>query len=152
MGRGKSISIVNLVEEQQALDHRDTELGEIALHYPGLGPNNSPAKEAWVSLIHINPGRKSTFHLHPENEEFFFVISGTGICCERHEEEVYEYPITANDLIVAPQGVAKQIINSGTEVIRLIQVYAPPPDAPSLEHIVENEELAVHIEGSGKLM
>jgi len=152
MSRGKSIHIVNLVKEQKALDHKDTELGEIALHYPGLGPHNSPAKEAWVSLIHVKPGRKSTFHLHPKNEEFFFVISGEGICRERHEEQVYEYAVSADDLIVAPQGVAKQIINTGSDVMRLVQVYAPPPAAPSLEHIVENEEFAVHIEGSGKLM
>ena len=151
MSRGKSIHIVNMVQEQEALDHHDTELGEVALHYPGLGPNNSPAKQAWVSLIVMKPGRKSTFHMHPENEEFFFVISGEGTCLERHEGEVYEYPIGADDLIVAPEGVAKQLINTGDELLRLIQVYAPPPAAESLEHIVENEELSVHIEGSGKL-
>lgn len=149
--RGEAISIVNLVEEQRALDHHDTELGEIALHYPGLGPHNSPASEAWVSLIHIKPGRKSTFHQHPQNEEFFFVISGNGHCRELVGDETKEYPIRANDLIVAPKGVAKQLLNTGEELMRLIQVYAPPPAAASLEQLVENEELAVHIEGSGRL-
>lgn len=149
--RGTSINVVNLVEEQEALDHRDTELGEIALHYPGLGPNNSLAKQAWVSLIHIKPGRKSTFHLHPKNEEFFFVIEGSGVVRERVDGQVQVHPIKANDLIVAPMGQPKQIENTGAVVMRLIQVYSPPPQAPSLESIVENEELAVHIEGSGRL-
>lgn len=149
--RGQAIAIVNLIEEQRALDHHDTELGEIALHYPGLGPHNSPATDAWVSLIHIKPGRKSTFHEHPKNEEFFFVISGSGHCREMVDNEVKEYPIRANDLIVAPKGVAKQLLNTGDELMRLIQVYAPPPAAESLEKLVENEELAVHIEGSGRL-
>ncbi len=149
--RGTSINILNVVEEQKPLDHRDTELGEIALHYPGLGPNNSLAKQAWVSLILIKPGRKSTFHLHPQNEEFFFVISGNGVVRERVDGNVVVHPISDNDLIVAPMGQPKQIENTGEEVMRLIQVYSPPPKAPSLESIVENEELAIHIEGSGKL-
>lgn len=104
-----------------------------------------------MSLILIKPGRKSTFHLHPQNEEFFFVISGNGVVRERVDGNVVVHPISDNDLIVAPMGQPKQIENTGEEVMRLIQVYSPPPKAPSLESIVENEELAIHIEGSGKL-
>lgn len=151
MPRGKTISIVDMVAEQEALDHRDTELGEIAMHYPGLGPNNSLARQAWVSLILIKPGRKTTFHIHPQNEEFFFVIAGKGVVRERDGEEVIEHAIGANTLIVAPMGQAKQIENTGGEIMRLMQVYAPPPAAPSLQHIVENEEVSIHIEGSGRL-
>lgn len=151
MSRGSTISIVNMVEEQEALDHRDTELGEIAMHYPGLGPNNSLASQAWVSLILIKPGRKTTFHIHPQNEEFFFVISGNGVVRERDGDKVIEHAINANTLIAAPMGQAKQIENTGTEMMRLVQVYSPPPKAPSLEAIVENEEVSIHIEGSGRL-
>ena len=152
MPRGKTISIVDMVAEQEALDHRDTELGEIAMHYPGLGPNNSLATQAWVSLILMKPGRKTTFHIHPQNDEFFFVISGDGVVRERDGERVLEHAIGPNTLIVAPMGQAKQLENTGDAMMRLIQVYAPPPAALSLEHIVENEEISVHIEGSGRLV
>lgn len=147
MPRGKQLVILSPMEEQEPLDHRDALSGErIALHWEGIGPRNG-GREAWVSLIRLDPGSKSTLHVHPENDEFFVVVEGAGVVREEHAGEIDEYSIARWDIILAPKGVAKQIENTGTETMMLVQVYAPPPPASTLEEILENHEIAVHLDG-----
>lgn len=148
MARGELLTIINPIEEQEPFHHPDKLSGEeIALHWPGIGPRQG-SSNAWVSVIQMEPGRSSTFHLHPENEEFFVVAQGRGLVREGDGEKVTnEYGIGPYDIIFAPEGIAKQILNTGEAPMRLIQVYAPPPKSDTFEGILRNEELAVHLDG-----
>jgi mannose-6-phosphate isomerase-like protein (cupin superfamily) len=146
MPRGKHLVIVNPLKEQAPLDHRDKQSGRrIALHWDGVGPSQG-AEQAWVSLIQIGPGDESTLHIHPEQEEFFIVVEGSGVIRELVKGKLVAHALERYDIVLAPKGTAKQIRNTGTEPMVLIQVYAPIPQARRIQDIVSDHEIAVHLD------
>jgi mannose-6-phosphate isomerase-like protein (cupin superfamily) len=147
MQRGKQLTIVNPVREQEPFHHPEAEAdGEIALHWDGIGPR-SGVRSAWVSLIELHPGKASTFHAHPTNDEFFVVVAGRGVAREQTQEGPVEYEIEPYDIVMAPRGVPKQVANTGDASLMLVQIYAPAPAASTIAEVVENDELAVHWSG-----
>lgn len=147
MPRDQKLVIVSPLKEQDPLDHRDALSGKrIALHWEGIGPRLG-SHRAWVSLLRMDPGNVTTLHVHPQNDEFFVVVEGTGCVREEDAGQIVEHPLDRYDILLAPQGVAKQIVNTGEETMTLVQVYAPSPPASTLEEVLENHETAVHLDG-----
>jgi mannose-6-phosphate isomerase-like protein (cupin superfamily) len=145
MARGRRLRIISPTKEQEPFHHPDLDgVGEIALHWEGVGPG-SGVTSAWVSLIELHPGRSSTLHAHPANEEFYVVVAGRGTAREPCGDELLEYAIEPYDIVMAPRGVPKQVANTGNSSLMLVQVYAPAPPAASIEEIVETDELATHL-------
>ena len=80
------------------------------------------AQKLGYNVTEIPPGFAAfPFHNHRNNEEMFFVLSGTGevrIGSERH-------PLRAGDFVACPPGdqsTAHQIINTGTTDLRFLAV------------------------------
>jgi uncharacterized cupin superfamily protein len=87
------------------------------------------ARKLGYNITAVPPGKRAwPFHNHPDKEEMFFVLQGSGHVRIGHEK----YPIRAGDLIACPAGgkdTAHQIINTGTEELRYLAV--------STEHALE---------------
>lgn len=85
------------------------------------------ASKLGYSVMVIEPGFKACpFHNHHVNEEMFLVLSGSGSL--RFGEVTYD--IVADDIIACPPGgaeVAHQIINTGTEPLKVLCVSTNEP-------------------------
>jgi mannose-6-phosphate isomerase-like protein (cupin superfamily) len=68
--------------------------------------------------------------VHPDTDQLFICVAGQG-------EAVLEgksSPVNANDLVFVRAGTRHNIVNGGTEPLRLITIYAPPEHAPGTVH------------------
>jgi mannose-6-phosphate isomerase-like protein (cupin superfamily) len=86
----------------------------------------SPALDAAVESIAVGlsiipPGSRSDCVGHPERE-MFYVLHGEGTL--RVEEELE--PIGAGAAIWVPANVTHQLINTGSEVLKVLWVLSPP--------------------------
>lgn len=77
------------------------------------------SEKLYVNIDDVEPGAKSTkYHNHSAQEEFFLILSGSGIL--RINEA--EHPVKQGDFVAKPagKGIAHQFINTGTEVLSIL--------------------------------
>lgn len=78
-------------------------------------------EKIYVNVDYVKPGGKSVkYHSHSKQEEFFLIMSGTGIlkiCGD-------EITIKAGDVISKPAGksIAHQFINNGSNILQILDV------------------------------
>lgn len=75
--------------------------------------------------VHINTIRPGTAsgprHYHSTSENAFFVLSGQGSIVVGSDE----YQVEAGDFLFIPQNVPHSVSNTGTDEMRLIEIYSP---------------------------
>ena len=78
-----------------------------------LAPRNAPGAVARQSLAEatLPPGAATEPHFHPNTEELYYLLRGTGLL--RFPES--ERAVGPGDAIPIPPGVAHQIVNTGAE-------------------------------------
>ncbi len=86
-----------------------------------------------IAKIILPPGKASLLHYHPEAEESYHILSGTG-CVKLGDEES---PLVPGDTILIPPPLPHKIWNNGTEDLIFIAACAP---AWELENSVFLEE------------
>lgn len=74
------------------------------------------------------PGCKIDEHSHPAGMEAMYCMSGHGTAMV----DGVTYEFRPNTMIVAPPNVVHQIINTGTELLRVLCVFSPPVTGASL--------------------
>ncbi|WP_312693751.1 cupin domain-containing protein [Caproiciproducens sp.] len=75
----------------------------------------------YVNMDFVKPGGKSTkYHFHSQQEEFFMIMSGSGLLRMNGEE----VQIGKGDVISKPAGkeIAHQFINNGSEILQILDV------------------------------
>lgn len=78
-------------------------------------------EKIYVNIDYVKPGGESVkYHAHSKQEEFFLIMSGTGLL--RIDGE--EVEIKAGDVISKPAGreIAHQFINSSSEILQILDV------------------------------
>ena len=80
-------------------------------------------KRVQVVLMSLEPGEEIGMETHRADQTTFFV-RGTGQAIVDGEKAT----VTANHMIVIPQGAEHNIINKGKEPLKLFSVYAPPAE------------------------
>jgi quercetin dioxygenase-like cupin family protein len=81
------------------------------------------AKSLEVRLTEMMPGQIHELHEHAV-EEVIVVLSGRGL---HIEEEGEEHVIGPNDVIYIPAGVKHKHQCIGTEKLKILVIFAPPP-------------------------
>jgi uncharacterized cupin superfamily protein len=77
------------------------------------------SEKIYVNVDHLKPGARSVkHHSHSRQEEFFLILKGNGIL-RMGDEEI---PVKQGDFVAKPAGkdIAHQFINSGSEVLRIL--------------------------------
>ncbi|MBB5710175.1 cupin domain-containing protein [Sphingomonas xinjiangensis] len=93
------------------------------------GKNNFFQKEVYLDdniqivLMHLQPGEEIGEETHPADQTTFFV-SGEG----QAVVDGSRTKVVANRLIVIPKGAKHNIINKGSEPLKLFSIYAPPAE------------------------
>lgn len=81
----------------------------------------------YVNMDYVKPGAASTkYHSHSKQEELFLIMKGNGIL--RMDGE--EMPVCEGDVVSKPAGkdIAHQFINTGSEVMQILDVGTREPD------------------------
>lgn len=79
-----------------------------------------------VGLNAFEPGQSHALHAHAGMDKLYHVLEGDGLFLL----EGRELPMTAGDLLVAPEGVPHGVRNSGTTRLVVLAVLAPAPHRP----------------------
>ncbi len=73
-------------------------------------------------LMTIPPGGDIGVEAHPNVEQLIFIVEGRG----KAVLESTESPLAPGDVVVVPPGTKHDVVNSGSEPLRIYTVYAPP--------------------------
>ena len=76
-----------------------------------------------VGLNAFEPGQEHALHAHAGQDKVYHVLEGAG----RFLLEGRELEMKAGDLLVAPEGVAHGVRNTGTSRLLVLAVLAPAP-------------------------
>jgi uncharacterized cupin superfamily protein len=77
------------------------------------------SEKIYVNIDYVKPGAKSVkYHSHSRQEEFFFILKGSGILRMKGEE----VPVKQGDFVAKPAGldIAHQFINNGSEILQIL--------------------------------
>jgi quercetin dioxygenase-like cupin family protein len=78
-----------------------------------------------VGLNAFEPGQSHALHAHAGMDKLYYVVEGEGMFLL----EGTELPMRAGDALVAPDGVAHGIRNTGGARLLVMAVLAPAPSA-----------------------
>ena len=73
-------------------------------------------------LMSLKAGEEIGTEIHLNNDQFFRFESGVGECLI--DENVYH--VKEADVIVVPAGAEHNVINTGTETLKMYTIYGPP--------------------------
>jgi mannose-6-phosphate isomerase-like protein (cupin superfamily) len=76
-----------------------------------------------VGLNAFEPGQAHALHAHHGMDKVYHVVQGSGVFLL----EGHELAMTAGDLLVAPDGVAHGVRNTGSERLLVLAILAPAP-------------------------
>ena len=76
-----------------------------------------------VGLNCFEPGQSHALHSHPGMDKVYQVVEGSGLFLL----EGRELPMSAGDLLVAPEGVPHGVRNSGPGRLLVLAILAPSP-------------------------
>ena len=76
-----------------------------------------------VGLNAFEPGQEHVLHAHAGQDKVYQVIEGEGLFLL----EGRDLPMSAGDLLVAPEGVAHGVRNTGSGRLLVLAILAPAP-------------------------
>ena len=76
-----------------------------------------------VGLNAFEPGQEHALHAHAGQDKVYLVVEGSGLFLLAGNE----LPMTAGDLLVAPENVAHGVRNTGAGRLLVLAVLAPAP-------------------------
>ena len=87
-----------------------------------LDLSNAPVNNQSLAEATLPPGTATAPHLHPQTEEFYYVLRGEGLM--RIDDDVKA--VGSGDAILIPKGSSHQLKNMGTEDLVILCCCAPP--------------------------
>jgi mannose-6-phosphate isomerase-like protein (cupin superfamily) len=81
-----------------------------------------------VGLNAFEPGQSHALHAHAGMDKVYSVVEGEGVFLLENRE----LPMRAGDLLVAPEGVAHGVRNTGGARLLVLAILAPAPAAQAL--------------------
>ena len=81
------------------------------------------SRNVLVGLNAFEPGQEHALHAHAGQDKVYLVVEGEGVFLL----EGRELPMSAGDLLVAPEGVPHGARNSGANRLLLLAILAPSP-------------------------
>jgi quercetin dioxygenase-like cupin family protein len=76
-----------------------------------------------VGLNAFEPGQSHALHAHTGMDKMYYVLGGNGLFLL----DGRELPMQEGDLMIAPEGVAHGVRNTGTTRLLVLAVLAPAP-------------------------
>ena len=104
------------------------------------------SKHSQLVLMSLAHGEDIGMEIHEDNDQFFKVEGGSGVCII----DGNEYKLEAGSAIVVPAGAKHNVINtSETEDLKLYTVYSPAHHKDGVERITKLEAMNNEAEFDG---
>ncbi len=97
-------------------------------------------KFSQLVVMSLKPGEEIGSEVHNDIDQFFRFEAGTG----KVIIDNVEYEVKADMAVVIPAGSWHNVINTGSEDLRLYTIYSPPEHKPDTIHKTKEEALADH--------
>ncbi len=88
-----------------------------------------------VVVMSIPPGGEIGEEVHPHTDQVLVFVQGQGEAILEHDRSA----IVPGRLILVPAGTLHNVVNVGSDDLRLYTVYAPPEHAPGTIHRTKAE-------------
>ena len=98
------------------------------------------SKHLQLVLMSLKPGEEIGAEVHPDNDQFFRVDSGSGVVTIDGTDS----KISDGFAVVVPAGARHNIKNDGTEPLKLYTVYGPPDHKDKTVHTTKADAEAQH--------
>ncbi|MFA4955245.1 MAG: cupin domain-containing protein [Patescibacteria group bacterium] len=93
------------------------------------------ATHAQITLMSIPVGGEVGEETHGDVDQILTFVAGAG----KAVIEGVDSPITTGSVVVIPQGTKHNFINTGSEALKIVSVYAPPHHAVGTIHKTKAE-------------
>ena len=81
-------------------------------------------------LMTLKPGEEIGEEVHADHDQFFRIEAGSGeVWIDR-----VATPIKADDAVIVPAGALHNVVNTGSEPLRLYTLYGPPEHRDGVVH------------------
>ena len=97
-------------------------------------------KHLQLVLKALKPGEEIGAEVHPDNDQFFRVDSGSGVVTIDGKDS----KISDGFAVVVPAGARHNIKNDGTEPLKLYTLYGPPDHKDKTVHKTKADAEAQH--------
>ena len=101
-------------------------------------------KHLQLVLMALRPGEEIGEEVHDDHDQFFRIEKGEG--------EVWidgqRTKIKADDAIIVPAGARHNVINTGSEPLKLYTLYAPPEHRDGVVHPRKADATDEHFDGA----
>lgn len=87
-------------------------------------------KKLQLVLMSINPGEDIGEEVHEDRDQFFRIEMGTGDV----KIDGVSNKVKPDDGIIVPAGARHNVINTGTEALKLYTIYGPPEHVDQTIH------------------
>ncbi|MGE4214859.1 MAG: cupin domain-containing protein [Anaerotignaceae bacterium] len=94
-----------------------------------------------LTLMSIDPGKDIGLEIHPHLDQFIRIEAGKGYVKMGKTQECMDFKATVYEdcAIIIPAGTWHNLINTGTEPIKLYSIYAPPQHPHGTVHKTREE-------------
>jgi mannose-6-phosphate isomerase-like protein (cupin superfamily) len=89
-------------------------------------------------LMALQPGEEIGLEKHDTHDQFFCIETGEGTIIINGEESALGDDMS----VIVPAGAEHNVINTGTEVLKLYTIYAPPQHPDGTVHATKADEPA----------
>jgi mannose-6-phosphate isomerase-like protein (cupin superfamily) len=103
-------------------------------------------KNLQLVLMNLRPGDEIGAEVHEDRDQFFRIEMGTGeVLIDGVANKV-----KADDGIIVPAGARHNVVNTGTEPLKLYTIYGPPEHVDKTVHATKAVADAAHEHFDGK--
>lgn len=82
------------------------------------GPEELNGKGRLFNRVHLNPGSSIGYHIHEQDAELFYILSGSGV----YSDNGTKVEVRAGDLAICETGHGHSIANTGEDALEFIAV------------------------------
>ena len=108
---------------------RNERAGQVS--YLLLAPGQFGSTRMAITMVHGEPGSEQPMHSHPEAEQVYVVVAGTGLMRVNDDEE----EVGPGTLVFIPPGAKHSILNTGSDPLAYVSATSPPFDMPAPESV-----------------
>lgn len=101
------------------------------------------AKHCQLVLMALKPGEEIGEEIHTDNDQFFRFESGNG----KVIIDGNEYNVAAGDGVLVPTGAKHNVINTGSEILKIYTIYSPAHHKDQVIHPTKASETEEHFDG-----
>lgn len=97
-------------------------------------------KNLQVTVMAIQPGHDIGLEVHEDHDQFLRIEQGNATVYMGPSKDNLDETLAADDdAVFVPAGTWHNLVNAGSEVLKVYSVYAPPEHAHGTVHVTKEE-------------